>query len=92
MHDFRCTNAEDMFYPLLAKQVKYFKETEGGRKIVCKAFEDLAEKMANEKLFEEKKVLAKRMLLKGRGSLEQIAEDLELPIEVVEELAGLQSV
>ena len=90
MHDFRCTNAEDMFYPLLAKQVKYFKETEGGRKIVCKAFEDLAEKMANEKLFEE--VLAKRMLLKGRGSVEQIAEDLELPIEVVEELAGLQSV
>ena len=89
MHDFRCTNAEDMFYPLLAKQVKYFKETEGGRKIVCKAFEDLAEKMANEKLFE---VLAKRMLLKGRGSVEQIAEDLELPIEVVEELAGLQSV
>ena len=48
--------------------------------------------MSNEKLFEEKKVLAKRMLLKGRGSVEQIAEDLELPIEVVEELAGLQSV
>ena len=72
----------------MEKQVKYFKETEGGRKIVCKAFEDLAEK----RLLEEKKMLAKSMLLRGRGSVEQIAEDLELPIEVLEELAGLQPV
>lgn len=43
-HNFRCTSSMDMFYPLLARRVKYFKETEGGRKIVCKAFEDLAEK------------------------------------------------
>ena len=43
MHNFRCTNPEDMFYSLLAKQVKYFKETEGGRKDMCKAVEKLAE-------------------------------------------------
>lgn len=30
MHDFRCISSVDMFYPTLAKQVKYFKETEGG--------------------------------------------------------------
>ncbi len=39
----------DMFYPELAKQVKYFKETEGGREIMCQIFEDLAEKRANER-------------------------------------------
>lgn len=88
MHDFRCTSSIDMFYPVLANQVRYFKETEGGRKIMCKTFEDLAEK----RLFEEKKALAEKMLLRGRGSVEQIAEDLELPIEVVRELAGLQPV
>ena len=55
---------------------------------MCKAFEDLVEK----RLLEEKKMLAKSMLLRGRGSVEQIAEDLELPIEVLEELAGLQPV
>ncbi|MBO5337626.1 MAG: PD-(D/E)XK nuclease family transposase [Lachnospiraceae bacterium] len=92
MHDFRCTSSVDMFYPLLAKQVKYFKETEGGREIVCKTFEDLAEKRANERLFEEKKMLAKSMLMRGRGTVEQIAEDLELPVEVVEELVNLQPV
>ena len=59
---------------------------------MCKTFEDLAEKRTDEKVMEEKKMLAKRMLLRGRGSVEQIAEDLELPIEVVEELAGLQTV
>lgn len=48
MHDFRCTSSVDMFYPVLAEQVKYFKETERGRKIMCKAFEDLAEKRAEE--------------------------------------------
>ena len=49
MHDFRCVNSVDMFYPELAKQVKYFKETEGGREIMCQIFEDLAEKRANER-------------------------------------------
>ncbi len=30
MHDFGCKEAEDMYYPKLAKGVRYFKE-EGGR-------------------------------------------------------------
>lgn len=55
MHDFRCVNSVDMFYPELAKQVKYFKETEGGQKIMCQIFEDLAEKRANERAEEVRK-------------------------------------
>ena len=47
-HDFRCMSSADMFYPELAKQVKYFKETEGGREIMCQVFEELAEKRAEE--------------------------------------------
>ena len=46
MHDFRCLSSVDMFYPVLAKQVKYFKETEGGQEIMCQVFEELAEKRA----------------------------------------------
>ena len=44
MHDFRCTSASDMFYPELAKSVRYFKETEGGRAKMCKAIEDMRDK------------------------------------------------
>ena len=86
MHDFRCLSSADMFYPLLAKQVKYFKETEGGREIMCQAFEDLAEK----RVTEEKKAFARRLIARGKQTLEEIAEDTDLPIEEVRELAGLQ--
>lgn len=88
MHDFRCTNSVDMFYPLLAKQVKYFKETEGGREIVCKTFEDLAEK----RIMEDRKITAKMLLEKGNMSIEEIAAISRLSVGEVEKLADLQPV
>ncbi len=94
MHDFRCLSSVDMFYPVLAKQVKYFKETEGGQKIMSQIFEDLAKKWAEEeaeeRALEEKKASARRMIARGKLTLEEIAEDADLPIEVVRDLAGLQ--
>ena len=86
MHDFRCVSSVDMFYPLLAEQVRHFKETEGGRKIMSKNVED----WAMGKVLEKQKESAKRMIARGKLTLEEIAEDTELPLEVVEELANLQ--
>ena len=86
MHDFRCLNSADMFYPILASQVKYFKETEGGQEIMCQIFEDLAEK----RVTEEKRASARRMIARGKLTLEEIAEDTDLSLEEVKELAGLQ--
>lgn len=86
MHDFRCLSSVDMFYPILAKQLKYFKETEGGQDIMCQVFEDLAEK----RVTEEKKEFARRLIARGKQTVEEIAEDADLPIEVVRDLAGLQ--
>lgn len=94
MHDFRCLSSVDMFYPVLAKQIRYFKETEGGQNIMCQVFEELAEKRVNERTeeirVEEKKALARRMIARGKLTVEEIAEDVDLPIEVVRDLAGLQ--
>lgn len=86
MHDFRCVSSVDMFYPLLAEQVKHFKETEGGREIMSKNVED----WAMGKVLEKQKESAKRLIARGKLTLEEIAEDTELPLEVVEELANLQ--
>ncbi|MDE7274495.1 MAG: hypothetical protein K2N95_15820 [Lachnospiraceae bacterium] len=86
MHDFRCLSSAEMFYPILAKQVKYFKETEGGQEIVCQVFEDLAEK----RVTEEKKAFSCRTITKGKLSIEEIAEYTDLSIEEVRELASLQ--
>ncbi|MCI9336814.1 MAG: hypothetical protein HFH93_04590 [Lachnospiraceae bacterium] len=148
MHDFRCLSSVDMFYPVLARQVKYFKETEGGQEIMGQLFEDLVVKwgevMANEiaeekakemaeeiakeiaeekakeiaeekakeiaeekakeiaeekakeiveeRALEEKKASARRLIARGKLTLEEIAEDTDLSIEVVRDLAGLQLV
>ena len=86
MHDFRCVSSVDMFYPLLAEQVKHFKETEGGREIMSKNVED----WAMGKVFEDRKKMAQKMIARGKLTLTEIAEDTELPLEVVEELANLQ--
>ena len=35
MHDFFCTDPNDMHYDIFAKRAKYFKETEEGVRQVC---------------------------------------------------------
>ena len=41
MHDFRCSDPDDMIDELLAAKTKYYKETEEGVAIVCKVIEDM---------------------------------------------------
>lgn len=41
MHDFRCTEADDMHYPILANRVRYFKENKEGIESMCKVMEDM---------------------------------------------------
>lgn len=88
MHDFRCTSSVDMFYSPLAESMRFFKETDGGKESMCRAFEELAEKRAKEAAEEAAKQksveIARRMLLRGETNIKQIAEDLDLSIEEVE--------
>ena len=42
MHDFSCTRAEDMNYPVLAERVRYFKEDVKGATTMCREVEKLA--------------------------------------------------
>ena len=41
MHDFHCMNPEDMYYEVLRKRVKYFKESKGGKRKMCKIMDDI---------------------------------------------------
>ncbi len=41
MHDFHCTDAEDMHYSVLRRRVTYFKESEEGVSSMCKAMEEM---------------------------------------------------
>lgn len=83
MHDFNCKEAKDIVNPLLAEEVRYLKETEGGRSQMCK----LLEEMRNEASHKTTVNLALKLLERGRDSLEEIAEMTGLPLDEVRKLA-----
>ncbi len=86
MHDLKCTDAKDMLIPVLADRVHYYKETEGGRDKMCKAFEEVKQEGKKEGKEENKIETATNMLKKGFDH-ETVAECSMLSIEKVEELA-----
>ena len=96
MHDFYCTKSEDMYSKVLAGEVKYLKETEGGRGRMCRILEEMCEEVAEEvakgtaeRVAKEKAKETARMLLDlNKLSHEEISESTGIPIEVVEELAA----
>ena len=46
MHDFNCKDAKDMVNPLLAEEVRYLKETEGGRSQMSRILEEMRNEVA----------------------------------------------
>lgn len=89
MHDFRCTDAEDMYYGQLADKVKYYKETKGGCNAMCKMMEDMrkeaAEVAAKEAALEKATETAMNML-KDNISPEKVALYCGLSLEEVEKI------
>ena len=84
MHDFMCTNPDDMNYKELADKVRYFKEDERGVMAMCKAMED----MRNETIERRNVEIAKEMIADGKLSLEKIAQYSKLALDKVKELAA----
>lgn len=85
VHDFDCTESSDVIYPILAKQIHYFKETEGGRATMCKAVEELAEKWAVRSAEESRLDTIvnniKSIMKSTKWTLEQAMDVLELSDE-----------
>ena len=48
MHDFNCTKAEEMYFPLMAEKTSYLKENPKGVSQMCKVMEDLRNESYNE--------------------------------------------
>ena len=87
MHDMNCTDPSEMLNPLLAKEVRYLKETEGGKMQMCRAFEEVARESAKEAeekaRIETKREMVRKLYALGQMSLETIAECTELPFDEV---------
>ena len=94
MHDFRCTNSIDMFYQELREPVHYYKETEGGRAIVCEAIETYGNDKRNEGRAEGKLEKAREMaieLYKNGISVATIASAAGVPEEVIHKWLGIET-
>ncbi len=84
MHDFNCTDADDMNFDLMAERTRYLKENPKGVREMCKAMED----MRNETEYRKAVDIALRLLKRGKSTLEEIAEDTGLSLEKIRELAS----
>ena len=87
MHDFFCTDPDDMHYRELANKVRYFKEDEKGVAAMCKVMED----MRNEAVEKDRIQNAIEMLKDGL-SIEKVAQYSRLAIDRVKELATPKAV
>ncbi len=85
MHDFFCTDPDDMHYKELADKVRYFKEDEKGVAAMCKVMED----MRKESKWEQIVASVLRWLSMGL-SHEQIAQGEGITLEQVREIAGMK--
>ena len=85
MHDFFCTDPDDMHYQELAEKVRFFKEDEEGVASMCKVMED----MRKESVWKAKVESVLRWLSMGL-SHEQIAKGEDLTLEQVREIAEVK--
>ena len=69
MHDFSCTSADDMYYPVLADRVRYFKEDQKGVASMCRAMEEMRKETAAETLLVSIKNLMKNMNLTAEQAM-----------------------
>ena len=83
MHDFSCTNADDMMNPLLQHRAKYFKETTEGVSSMCKMLEEMRDETAEKTAIATKLSIwasdIQKLMLKIKISAEDAAELLEIP-------------
>ena len=88
MHDFSCTNPDDMNYEVLAKKARYYKQDEKGVATMCKIMEDMRNEAAQQAEQNKAKKMAIRMIKAGKMSLEDIADYTELSLDTIKELAS----
>lgn len=65
MHDFICQDYKDMHYEFLRNEVRYFKNTEGGKKKMC----EIMENIKNRRIIEGKIDILKQIIKQQIGTL-----------------------
>ena len=87
MHDFACSNPDDMKYDILAEKTRYFKKNEKGEEHMCKIMEELAAEERAEERAALSEEFAINLLKEGTLSVSKIAAAANLTERKVKKLA-----
>lgn len=74
MHDFSCTNPDDMNYEALAKKARYYKQDKKGAATMCKIMEDMRNEAAREAVRKTTKENARRLLKLGKIRIDEVSD------------------
>ena len=88
MHDFFATDANDMYYSEIAKNVRFHKQDEKGVHTMCRIFEEYGDERAAIAQAERNVDVAHDLLEDGSLSLDRISAISHLPLERVKQLAA----
>ena len=94
VHDLRCANPDEMYFPRLAARARFFKQTEEGLQNMSNVFDEIrqeaaaeAEARAEARAKQEKENFVLGLLKLGKLTLEEIAECSGLSMARVRKLA-----
>lgn len=91
MHDFRCTNADDMNFELMARATRYYKNTSEGVSYMCEVMEKRIKENVEIAEYNQAVQMALEMLADGTIPIEKIARFSHLSLEEVQQLADEQN-
>ena len=91
MHDFRCTNADDMNFELMARATRYYKNTPEGVSYMCEVMEKRIKENVEIAEYNQAVQMALEMLADGTIPIEKIARFSHLSLEEVQQLADEQN-
>lgn len=92
MSDFSATSADEMYYNEIADSVRFHKQEEGGRKTMCKIFEEYGEEVRAEAEAETRAAFVEDLLRDGTMPIERISIVAKVPLEQVKQIAQKLSI
>jgi hypothetical protein len=78
VHDFRCSNADDMYYSQLADGVRYYKEVERGEEKMNELLKKYVDDMAEKRVEEKQAVMVKNLMKNMNLTINQAFDVLDV--------------
>ena len=86
MHDFNCSDPNEMYFELFKITSRHFKESQEGVNTMCRAFEEMRNETRNATKIEMQLDFAKKLLAYGKMTLEEISQMTDLSVNDLRKL------